>query len=168
MPIALPRIVDGVHHKGIDVGDSQAIFLESSADGLFLLLEQEGRPGMWYIGHDLDTLVADGGQTLYCLGERIFQIRIGAKSELHVGCLSTKLPGRQERHAETREKRIKVKRRKCFDFYFSLFFSWHPWRPGSSTLCDILFDILFKHGELFEEIMLLHAHRVFEEAGQVP
>ena len=69
MPVALPRIVDGVHHEGVDVGDGQIVLLQGVADGLFLLVEQEGRPGVRHVGHDLDALVADGGQTAHRLGE---------------------------------------------------------------------------------------------------
>src|SRR5262249_38970520 len=83
MPVALPRIVDGVHHEAVDVGDGQVVFLESVADGLLLFFKQERRPGVRHIGHDLDAHVADGGETAHCLVKGIIQICVGAKGKLH-------------------------------------------------------------------------------------
>ncbi len=111
MPVALPRIVDGVHHKAVDIGDGQTIRFQGVADGLFLFVEQEGRPGVRHVGHDLDALVAESGETAHRLRKGIIQIRIRAESEFHY--TTQKLTTERQRHREE-------KRKNQFSFFSSL------------------------------------------------
>ena len=83
MPVALARVVDRVHHEGVDVGDRQSIAGEGVAEGLLLLGQHIGRPGVRHVGHHLDALVADGGQPLDGLREGVIQVGVGAEGQLH-------------------------------------------------------------------------------------
>ncbi len=81
MPITLPRIADGIHHEGVDVGDGDLVLRQGVAHGLLLFIEQAGWPGVGHVGHDLDAGVADRGQTAHRLGEGEAQVGVGAKGQ---------------------------------------------------------------------------------------
>ena len=55
-------------------------FLWSASRSRLLLFGQhEGRPGVRHIGHDLNALIADGGEARHGLGEGEIQIGVSAK-----------------------------------------------------------------------------------------
>src|SRR5262249_53909703 len=83
VPVFLAAVVDGVHHEGVDVADPQLVIGQAIADGLLLLGQQVGRPGMRHIGHDLDAGVADPCQATGSLGEGVFEVSVGAEGEVH-------------------------------------------------------------------------------------
>ncbi len=85
VPVRLPRIGDGVHHEGVDVGDRQVVPGQRIANRLLPLLQQPGRPGVRHVGQHLDARVAQAGDLLDRLLDREVHVGVGAESEFHGG-----------------------------------------------------------------------------------
>lgn len=55
VPIRLPRVVHGVHHEAVDVGNAQTVFHERVANRFTSFRQQIDRPGVRYVGQDLQA-----------------------------------------------------------------------------------------------------------------
>jgi len=83
MPIGLPRIAHGVHHKGVDVGDRQVMLVQLAANRFTTFWQQPGRPGVWHIGQQLDARIANRRNPANGLLDRVLHIGVGTEGELH-------------------------------------------------------------------------------------
>ena len=85
IPVALARVIDRVHHEGVDVGDGQVVLGQSIAQALFLFGQHPGRPGVWHVGHDLDAGISESRDAPHRFGEGEIQICVGAEGQFHGG-----------------------------------------------------------------------------------
>ena len=83
MPIRLPRIGHGVHHKAVDVRDRQPVFFQAFADRPLSSLQQSRRPGMRHVGQQFHARIAQRGDTSDGLFDREVLVGVGTVGETH-------------------------------------------------------------------------------------
>ena len=83
MPIGLPRIADGIHHEGVDVGNGEAVLLEGAANGLLSLGEQPCGPSVGNVGKKFDASVTQVGDARDGVFDGEVKVGVGGEGEVH-------------------------------------------------------------------------------------
>ena len=83
VPIGLSRVSDCVHHKRVDVRDSQAMFFQMVPYGLFALFQQSSGPGVWNIGKDFDSRITEISDFLDGIFDREVHVGVTAEGNFH-------------------------------------------------------------------------------------